>query len=139
MYEAFDSFIKVDTWYTGHPCDEGRFYQALNLVVSSEEFDPEKMATYLQNTRGRSAKEDGSYFALAIDDFRARAQVVRDFISFNGLLSREPVTSATSPDREVVSLSSRPMAVCMRWRSWNRQSTSWRRAPARYGSASLRR
>lgn len=48
MYEAFESFIKVQTWYTRHPSDEERFYIALSKVVWSKDFSPEGMASYLR-------------------------------------------------------------------------------------------
>jgi hypothetical protein len=105
MYEAFDSFITVDTWHTGHACDDGRFYQALNRVVWFEEFDPQKMAAYLR-TKIRCPPEDHtSHFAMAINEYRAHAEVVSDFIRFNELFRSpsEPVPSASSPEtREVV-------------------------------------
>ena len=33
MYEAFDSFLDVDTWHTGHAYDLERFNVALAKVV----------------------------------------------------------------------------------------------------------
>jgi hypothetical protein len=104
MYEVFESFIKVDTWHTGHPCDEGRFYTALNQVVWSEEFDPQKMATFLRSILGHSAEDETSYFAVVIDELRARADVVSAFVRCNGLFEPrlEPAADeASAKDLEV--------------------------------------
>ena len=48
MYEAFDSFIRVETWQTRQPGDDERFHLALGKVVWSNNFDPDQMANYLR-------------------------------------------------------------------------------------------
>ena len=35
LHVAIDKWIKVDTWHTGHPSDDGRFH-ALLAVIESE-------------------------------------------------------------------------------------------------------
>ena len=47
MYEAFDRFLYVPTWHTGHPADEERFLRALRRVVHQPDFDPEGLRAYI--------------------------------------------------------------------------------------------
>ncbi|MEK7994268.1 MAG: hypothetical protein AAB403_10740 [Planctomycetota bacterium] len=51
MYEAFDSFVSVDTWHTMHPADEERFFCALRTVVTNPDFDPNRLGYYMDCKR----------------------------------------------------------------------------------------
>lgn len=88
MYEAFDSFINVDTWYTLHSTDEQRFYEALKKVVWSDEFNPDQMAKYFRTKLKISDEDYRSHFAKAIDRYRDDAWAVKDFLKFNNVSER---------------------------------------------------
>jgi hypothetical protein len=75
MYEAFDAFLKVPTWYTFHPSDEGQFFCALRTVVGDPAFNPDLLGEHMDRKR----REAGSPQAgLAEDAYKeARWRYVR--------------------------------------------------------------
>lgn len=85
MYEAFESFIKVQTWYTRHPSDEERFYIALSKVVWSKDFSPEGMASYLRKKLNLSPNDHEFDFGRTIDRYTQDAWAVKDFLRYNNV------------------------------------------------------
>jgi hypothetical protein len=85
IYEAFDNFMKTDTWHKSHPNDEMRFYQALDLVVWSPHFDPDRMAKHMRASRNVSPDDSDSGFAVAVNKLRDKAWAVKDFINYTQL------------------------------------------------------
>jgi hypothetical protein len=83
MYEAFDSFIAVETWHTRHPSDEERFYIALSKVVWSKDFSAEQMAGYLRKKLKLSSADHESDSGRTIDRYTQDAWAVRDFLKYN--------------------------------------------------------
>src|SRR5437764_281060 len=81
VYEAFDSFLKVDTWYTRHPLDEARFFQCLNTVVRDAEFNPERMGEYMRQKTGRGFPRQDHPFTEQIDLYVADARAVKTFLN----------------------------------------------------------
>lgn len=51
MYDAFDGFLRVDTWHTQHRLDEERFFRALRTVVERNDFNPDALGTYIDEKR----------------------------------------------------------------------------------------
>jgi hypothetical protein len=88
MYEAFDSFINVGSWYTRHFSDEQRFYEALKTVVWSDEFNPDQMAKYFRTKLKISDEDYRSHLATAIDGYRDAAWAVKDFLKCNKVSER---------------------------------------------------
>ncbi|PKQ11043.1 MAG: hypothetical protein CVT70_16390 [Alphaproteobacteria bacterium HGW-Alphaproteobacteria-1] len=80
MYEAFDSFLKVETWHTTHPMDDKRFNVALNQVVRNPDFDPEKMAEYFQSQFQVGPDDETHPFHEAIRRRQYQADAVRSFL-----------------------------------------------------------
>jgi hypothetical protein len=58
MYEVFDRFLRIDTWTSGHPSDEERFYLALHQVVRDPAFSPDTMGEYMREKFQLSASYD---------------------------------------------------------------------------------
>jgi hypothetical protein len=85
MYEAFDAFIGVDTWHTGHAFDEERFYMCLYNVIWEPGFDPDGMALYLRDFKNISNDDYESAFAKDVERLRSQAWVVYDFIKHNSV------------------------------------------------------
>lgn len=47
MYEVFDDFCRVPTWYTSHPKDRQRFLAALDQVLTAPGFSADEMGAYI--------------------------------------------------------------------------------------------
>jgi hypothetical protein len=84
MYQAFDSFLQIDTWHTRHPTDEERFFVALSKVVRNSKFNPDEMGEYMRQKTGSGAARGSHPFELAIDHYVAAAWAVQDYISATG-------------------------------------------------------
>jgi hypothetical protein len=83
VYEALDNFMNNETWHTTHPLDEGRFYQSLNKIVWSSDFNADQMATYMRKKVGST--DDRPIFEEAINRYCTNAWAVREFIRTTGL------------------------------------------------------
>lgn len=53
MYEEFDDFLRIPTWYTKHPADEERFFISLRRVVMNENFNPDLLGEYIDQKRAK--------------------------------------------------------------------------------------
>lgn len=84
MYQVFDAFLATDTWFTGHKNDEDRFYLALQKVVRNEGFNADQMGEYFRQVKGASPDDDDPYFSDKIDELRAKAWAVSDYINVTG-------------------------------------------------------
>ena len=80
MYEAFDSFLETDTWHSGHPSDEDRFFQALALEVGTPDFDPDRMGDYMRSRCGILRYDVNVALNHAIDGYVAAAWAVRRYL-----------------------------------------------------------
>jgi hypothetical protein len=83
MYEEFDNFINVSTWYTRHACDEQRFHEALYQVVWSDKFNADDMAEYFRTKLKIALEDHESHFAKAVDRYCEDAWAISDFIKHN--------------------------------------------------------
>ena len=81
-YEAFDSFLNVDTWHTGHPNADERFYRALHQVVANSDFNPEKMREYMRKKKNIPQEDHESEFAKHIEDRTSNAWAVKDYLEY---------------------------------------------------------
>jgi hypothetical protein len=86
MYEAFDKFLTIDTWYSAHPRDGKRFFQALDQVVRNDAFDADAMGDYMFQKTGVSRSADDSR-SLTIWGFIIAARAVRGYLEATGALS----------------------------------------------------
>jgi transposase len=90
MYEVFDSFLRVGTWYSGHPNDMDRFYTALSEVVEDEAFSQKAMANYMRRKvvgldvgprRSLTRVAGGEHpFEVSIRDLESKARTVREYL-----------------------------------------------------------
>lgn len=80
MYNAFDSFLTVETWHTCHRLDEERFFRALQSVVENPDFSPEDMAVYMRHRIGVDRNDDENPFNHAIDHYTDAAWAVKDYL-----------------------------------------------------------
>lgn len=85
MYNALDSFLRVDTWHTGHRLDLVRFNLALAEIVRDPSFNADEMANYMYALKGISNTSEHP-LAQAIERRRSAACAVRAFLEDNGLL-----------------------------------------------------
>lgn len=53
MYEEFDDFLRIPTWFTRHHADEERFFRSLRRVVISENFNPDLLGDYIDPKRAK--------------------------------------------------------------------------------------
>jgi hypothetical protein len=80
MYQAFDSFLNMDTWHTRHPNDERRFFVALHTVVGNQEFNPDNLGDYMRVKKGVSRDAQENAFNYAIRHYVAAAWAVKDYL-----------------------------------------------------------
>lgn len=85
LYEVFDKFLQVSTWYTRHPNDEERFFTTLALVVRDPNFNPDALGEYMRNRMNVSRDDEENHYNMAIDDYVSRAWAVKDYLRFNRL------------------------------------------------------
>lgn len=84
MYEVFDGFLSTDTWHTGHPADDTRFYQALHHVIRKLGFNPDEMARYMREKK--DVPNDPAHpLYRPISDRASQAWAVRDYLLANNL------------------------------------------------------
>lgn len=85
MYEAFDAFLAVDTWHTGHPSDGERFYKVLHEVVQKPGFNPDQMGQHMREKLGVPIDDEDHPFNSAIDRYVAAAWAVKEYLQANSL------------------------------------------------------
>lgn len=85
MYQAFDDFLAMDTWYTRHPLDEKRFFVALSKVVSDPKFSADELGRYMRQKKNVAQDDQQNTFNIDIDHYVAAAWAVRDYLKANKL------------------------------------------------------
>ncbi len=70
MYEAFDAFLRVPTWYTRHPNDKQRFFCALRTVVGEPDFHPDDFGDYMDRKREEPNSAQANLTQEAYDEAR---------------------------------------------------------------------
>lgn len=83
MYQALDSFARVDTWHTSHPLDEQRFYLALRKIVRHPHFSADDIGEYLRQYFEIDRDAD-DYFSKKIDRLMVCASAVHDYLRYSG-------------------------------------------------------
>jgi hypothetical protein len=81
IYAVFDSFLATDTWHTGHPYDDQRFFLALHQVVKDSDFNPESMAEYM---RSKKPNDPSNIFHGRIEELQHWAWGIKDYLAANG-------------------------------------------------------
>jgi hypothetical protein len=84
MYEAFDAFLRIPTWYTRHPNDEERFFLALATLVRDPQFDPDSFGQHIDQKRERGEQaqarlREEDYF-IARDHYVHAARAVQRYL-----------------------------------------------------------
>ncbi|MGR9078128.1 hypothetical protein [Rhizobium leguminosarum] len=82
MYQAFDSFLNVETWFTSNPNDERRFYLCLQGVVRDEDFNPDAMGDYIRRKVGVTSRDGSHPFEMTINNLVRQAWAVRDYLQY---------------------------------------------------------
>lgn len=80
MYEAFDSYLGVDTWHTSHPLDDERFYRALAKVVRDPKFNADEMGEYMRERQGVGREDRDPFFNNVIDRRVSQAWAINEFL-----------------------------------------------------------
>lgn len=80
MYEALDSYLRIDTWHTPHPLDSRRFFQALHKIVAEPGFSVEALRGYIQT----KVEPSNPAFAQAIERRVEQAWAVREYLESTG-------------------------------------------------------
>jgi hypothetical protein len=89
MYEAFDDFLRVQTWHSRHAMDEERFFQALSTVVHDPEFNPDQMGEHMDEKWHNGDFGVGEQiYEKARDHYVAAAWAVVGYLAANGLRGR---------------------------------------------------
>lgn len=80
MYQALDPYLRSDTWHTGHPYDDGRFYAGLREIVHHPDFNADQMGDYFRSQKGVSRDNpDDEAFNQVIDKRVTQADAIREF------------------------------------------------------------
>ena len=74
MYEAFDSFLKRETWHTNHDLDRKAFFQVLSRIVKDPKFNPDEMGNYI-------TQQVNAVFKPYIDRYVSMAWAVKDYLA----------------------------------------------------------
>jgi hypothetical protein len=89
MYEALDDeFLVAQTWASGHPLDEARFYRALHRIAGNHKFSPTELGRYIHDRfiAQNGMSEDSRNEAKELGDhFAEIARVVQKYREANGL------------------------------------------------------
>jgi hypothetical protein len=84
-YSVFDKFLRVDTWLSGHPNDEERFFKCLHEVVTLPDFNADAMGEYLKQKKGVTS--DDHLYSSTIRDLVTKAWAVRDYLQYTDHIS----------------------------------------------------
>lgn len=84
MYEAFDQFLRTDTWHTGHDTDRARFFTALAGVVENPDFNADTMGDHMRAAK-RVDRDNPDHvgYESAIENLVSDASAVRDYLDAN--------------------------------------------------------
>jgi hypothetical protein len=85
MYQVLHRFLANPTWYTRHPVDEKRFFQALHLIVRDDAFNADAMGKYMFQETGLSPDSDDTR-ARAIESYVGDAWAVRQYLEATGAI-----------------------------------------------------
>ena len=83
MYEVFDDFLIVPTWYTGHSTTDALFFRILSEIVDDPYFNAEAMAAYIRRKMDVPCDPE-DHFSRRVDRLQAAASAVRCFLQVNG-------------------------------------------------------
>jgi len=72
MYEAFDAFLRLDTWHSRHPADLQRFHEALRRVIHEHGFNPDEFGQYMVRKRGSGENSLSNLSEEAFEKARSR-------------------------------------------------------------------
>jgi len=81
MYDIFNSFLDVETWYKDNPFDNERFYSALSEVVLENDFSPDSMADHMRSYKNVS-HDDNTEYSRRIEDLQSAAWHIKDYLKF---------------------------------------------------------
>jgi hypothetical protein len=84
MYEVFDSFLAVETWYTQHVADENRFFLALSKIVQNDGFNPDEMGEYFKQKTIVPTQTGRHPFQTAIRHYANAAWAIKDYLAAVG-------------------------------------------------------
>lgn len=84
MYEAMDSFLRVDTWHTNHPLDEQRFFKALSAIVRHPDFNSDDMREYMRSQKNITTHDGSNGFERVVDELALKASAVREYLKVTG-------------------------------------------------------
>ena len=84
MYEAMDSFLKVETWHTSHPLDEQRFFTALSRIVRHPDFNSDHMRQYIRHQKNITSHDGSHGFERVVDELSTKASAVREYLQITG-------------------------------------------------------
>ena len=85
MYEAFDDFLAMETWYTREHFDYKRFFIALNKVVTEPKFNADELGRYMRQKKNVAQDDEGNTLNIDIDHYVASAWAVREYLKANNL------------------------------------------------------
>jgi hypothetical protein len=80
LYSIFDPYIRIPTWHTGHPLDDGRFYTALSSVIHNPAFSPDDMGSYMEQ-KVAGTQPILVHFKTAIAHRVVEAHAIRDYLA----------------------------------------------------------
>lgn len=80
MYKALDPYLTTDTWHTGHPYDDARFFKGLREIIAEPGFNADMMGEYTRTKLGVDRDEpEHESFNRAIDHRVIQADAIREF------------------------------------------------------------
>ncbi|MDX7985994.1 hypothetical protein FE392_01400 [Xenorhabdus sp. 12] len=86
VLKKFDSWLKVDTWHTGHPLDEERFLKsAYSALMAKRDLHSETLREYIVNYVNEFSKLNERFLEERADEYASKFDVLSEFVRVNSL------------------------------------------------------
>lgn len=79
MYTPIKDFLNVDTWHTGHPLDQQRFYVALSKIIDNPSFNSQKLRTFMLAEKNLLDEAYDDFFVKKIDELTGEAETIYSY------------------------------------------------------------
>ncbi|PHM37180.1 hypothetical protein [Xenorhabdus innexi] len=84
--KKFNSWLKIDTWHTGHPLDEARFLKsAYGALIAKRDLDSETLRDYIVNFVNETSKLNERFLEERAEEYASKFDVISEFVRVNSL------------------------------------------------------
>lgn len=88
IQESFDGWLRVETWHTHHPLDQGRFNRALGKVmenVGSDISEAEFEEAIRLGVQKHHPAQNSEHYEEAIRSYAQQASQIADYLADNDM------------------------------------------------------